>query len=302
MSDTKAIAVAKRQLARFLSITDPVLAVVQDSLRATLLGRLTDDERRLTSGIENLRTGLRSRDEIIDTSFARQRHSAGGTDRSTRRRPPASSRRSVAEMTGSSLSQFWALLLFALIRRLKPSCCLELGTCVGISAAYQAAALTLNGHGRLATLEGAVDLAEVSRQNLGHLGFGNVDVVLGTFDRTVHDTAQRMTPIDFALIDGSHQEDPAVRYFNSLAAHAAERSLIVLDDVALSSGMKRAWTTVRHHPDVIRSLDLGKFGVCLLHRGGRQTGFVDLSCLPFVADDRAAREDAARWLRCAGLA
>ena len=44
-----------------------------------------------------------------------------------------------------------------LVRELRPHSCLELGTGVGVSAGYQAAAMELNGVGRLLTLDGSAD-------------------------------------------------------------------------------------------------------------------------------------------------
>jgi hypothetical protein len=58
--------------------------------------------------------------------------------------------RTVGEVSkGASKPYFWSLLLFKLIRKFRPSICLELGTCLGISASFQAAALKLNGIGKI---------------------------------------------------------------------------------------------------------------------------------------------------------
>ena len=54
----------------------------------------------------------------------------------------------------ASKPYFWSLLLFKLIREFKPSRSIELGTCLGISGAYQASAQKINKRGRLITLEG----------------------------------------------------------------------------------------------------------------------------------------------------
>ncbi len=85
----------------------------------------------------------------------------------------------------SSKSAFWAGVLFKLVREFEPGTCLELGTNMGISAAYQASALKLNGAGRLITLEGEDARAVLARRNLGQLGLENVEVVLGQFRDTL---------------------------------------------------------------------------------------------------------------------
>ena len=54
----------------------------------------------------------------------------------------------------SSIPPASAALLFSMVRHQKPKSCVEMGTCVGISGAYIAAALQLNRCGKLVTLEG----------------------------------------------------------------------------------------------------------------------------------------------------
>src|SRR5215204_1409803 len=56
-------------------------------------------------------------------------------------------------------------LLFRLVREFAPTSCLELGTCIGVSAAFQAAALELNGAGHLLTLERKPMLVEAARNH-----------------------------------------------------------------------------------------------------------------------------------------
>ena len=69
-----------------------------------------------------------------------------------------------------SIPSTWGAFLLRLIRQLSPSSCLELGAGLGLSAAYQAAALELNGSGSLVTLEGAEAWAVVAEQGLDELG------------------------------------------------------------------------------------------------------------------------------------
>ena len=77
--------------------------------------------------------------------------------------------RTLGDMTRSSTSPRWAYLLFRLIRELRPESVLEMGSCVGISACYQAAALELNGAGKLLTLEGAPVLAARTARSIEEL-------------------------------------------------------------------------------------------------------------------------------------
>ena len=51
-----------------------------------------------------------------------------------------------------------------IVRELSPRACLELGAGYGISAAYQGAALELNGSGTLTTMERIEALGEIVTQ------------------------------------------------------------------------------------------------------------------------------------------
>ena len=92
--------------------------------------------------------------------------------------------KAIGDACKTSKSHFWSFLLFKLIREFKPSTCLELGTALGISACYQAAALKLNQAGNLTTLEGADSLALIAKQHFQALGLDNVRVVIGRFQDT----------------------------------------------------------------------------------------------------------------------
>lgn len=154
-----------------------------------------------------------------------------------------------------------ALLLFRLVRELKPRTAIELGTNVGISACYQAAALKLNGAGKLVTLEGASSLASVAARNFTHLGLGNVEVVRGRFQDTLSKVLSDHSPVDYAFIDGHHDEEATLKYFHAFAPTLSDTAVVVFDDISWSGGMARAWEAIRRHEQVRVSVDLGSMGI-----------------------------------------
>lgn len=158
----------------------------------------------------------------------------------------------------------WALILFKLIREFKPTTCIELGTCLGISAAYQASAQKLNEKGRLISLEGAAPLASIAGENLKQLGLDNTTVVSGRFQDTLEHVLDENRPIDYAFIDGHHDERATLSYFEQFLPHKAEESIFVFDDIAWSEGMRRAWRSIQKHDAVRVSVDLGIIGICVL--------------------------------------
>jgi len=160
----------------------------------------------------------------------------------------------------------WCLLLFKLVRHLKPAACIELGTCLGVSAAYLGAAQKLNQRGRVATLEGAPALAALAEQHLQSLGLDNVRVVVGRFQDTLAGVIQADRPLDFVFIDGHHEEKATLQYFEQVYPALASKAVVVFDDIAWSDGMQRAWRSIEDDPRVQLSVDLSRVGVAVIDR------------------------------------
>jgi predicted O-methyltransferase YrrM len=229
-----------------------------------LRSQLAADEAAKVDQIEALRRrAMRSKEPIEHLDFG-----AGKPKESLSADTMASGRkrdRTVAQMSGASKSPFWAGLLFRLIRNLGATKGLELGTCLGVSAAYQASAMELNGHGHLFTLEGAPALAEISRRHLESLGLGGrVSIVLGRFEDTLDGVLAAQAPFDFVFIDGHHDEHATLTYFDRIHPFLARDAIVVFDDIDWSKGMKRAWKKLQGDVRLPVSVDLGRIGVCQL--------------------------------------
>ena len=121
---------------------------------------------------------------------------------------------------GSCIGPAWSRVLFHLVREAAPVNALELGTGLGLSAAYQGAALELNGHGRLMTIEGAVPLADIARVNLARLGITTVEVVTGRFREALPPVLERCRPLELRL----HRRPPRRTGHGRLLPRRAGRS------------------------------------------------------------------------------
>jgi len=224
---------------------DPAAADIARALAATTKRTPSADEQDLLHRIEDLRGELLRSQEELDVVD----HGCGVPDDDVGRDEMYHGRRFVrtARQTchdGSKRPQE-ALLLFELVRAFRPTACLELGTSLGISAAYQGAALELNRNGRLVTIEGAPALADLARRNLKMLGLDHrVEVLTGRFADRLPDLLK--DGFEFSFIDGDHQEDATVEYFDGIVTSMrGERQLTVLDDIRWSPGMRRAWQRIR---------------------------------------------------------
>jgi predicted O-methyltransferase YrrM len=169
--------------------------------------------------------------------------------------------RTLGDMARSSKKPHWARLLHNVVRELRPATCLELGACVGISAAYQAAALELNGEGRLITLEGAEPLAARSERTLVELGLdGRASVRAGQFADTLPVVLPELEPLEYAFIDGHHTETATLEYMTRILPHVADEAVLVFDDIDWSPGMRKAWQQIAADPRFALTVDLGTIG------------------------------------------
>jgi predicted O-methyltransferase YrrM len=160
----------------------------------------------------------------------------------------------------ASKPEQWGRLLFRIVRQVKPEFCLELGTCLGISAAYIGAALKVNRRGHLYSIEGAAALADVAKRNLAQLGLDNVSVLTGRFHDVLPSLLLRQ--YGFTFIDGHHDRDATLSYFAQILPHAS--GVMVFDDIHWSPGMSEAWEQIRQHPRVRHAEDMQQVGMCWL--------------------------------------
>jgi predicted O-methyltransferase YrrM len=165
----------------------------------------------------------------------------------------------------SSKSPAEAAFLFSMVRQQKPASCIEMGTCVGISSSYIAAALRLNNRGKLISLEGVPALAEIARHNFSALCLEKlVEVVVGPFHDTLLPTLQAASPIDFIFIDGHHDEQATQRYFAMALPFLARLCVAIFDDINWSEGMRRAWSNIIAAPQCTARFSLRGFGIAVL--------------------------------------
>jgi predicted O-methyltransferase YrrM len=248
------------RVARQLRDRGPVGKGVARALIATLRSELEPNEKEWVARIEALRAQLESSwREVAIPAYGDFRRLTAANGGARGEPPPVGT--TVGTVTRSSNGPWSCALLMRLVRELVPRRCVELGTCVGISAAYQGAALDLNGTGRLVTIEGAAELGELSRENVDGLGLSRVHVRTARFGDALPALARELGPVDFALIDGDHTEEGTVANFEALLDSIADDAVLVFDDIRWSAGMRRAWSRIARHEHTATAIDLGTMGI-----------------------------------------
>lgn len=151
-----------------------------------------------------------------------------------------------------------AALLFSAVKAWQPAKVLEMGTCCGVSGAYLLAALD---GGRLLSLEMSPILADAASSFWSGLGLAG-EVRVGDFAETF-EAALNPAP-NVAFVDGNHQEEPTLHYFDRLADVCESGSLLVFDDLAWSDGMQSAWSMIKADGRVAAFADLETIGMVVL--------------------------------------
>jgi predicted O-methyltransferase YrrM len=240
---------------------DPAALALRRAVSATVAGRTARPEREDMERIEALRRELAASSLVIE----RIDHGAGEHE------PLAveayhggvTVTQGIGEFCRrSSVGPRWSRLLFHLVREAAPARALEMGTALGISAAYQGAALQRNGRGRLVTIEGSRPLAEIARSNLARLGIDSVDVVEGTFADVLPAVLERLRPLDYAYVDGHHDGRATLDYVEQLLEVMPGPGIVVIDDIGINAGMREAWHAMSRHPRMTFASDLRRLGVC----------------------------------------
>ena len=167
-----------------------------------------------------------------------------------------------------SLPRTSARFLLRLVRELAPRSCLELGTGFGISTAYQAAGLELNGTGRITTLD-IRGMMEIAAPGLSRLGLaGRVELVSGRIEDTMAGALDAGAPIDSAFLDADHTEIGTIAPFEAIVPHLSPGAVVVFDDINWTSEMRRAWRRVSARPEVVAAYGVHRLGVAIVGPDG----------------------------------
>lgn len=259
----RAIFQARKILKQLHSINIPAVNKIANAIDDTFNDNLSSEEKKWVDRIEELRSVLSADStEITFTDYGAGSPKLNRTEKEMYDGVVITT--TVSNVCKSSKPRFWALVLFKLIREFKPTTSIELGTCLGISAAYQAAAYKINNKGGITTMEGADSLASLSEKNLRKLGLDNVIVICGKFQDTLDRVLSENKPIDYAFIDGHHDEKATISYFESFIPNLSNKAIIVFDDISWSSGMRQAWNRIIENKNVKFWVDLQIMGICLL--------------------------------------
>lgn len=200
------------------------------------------------SRIEKLRNELlNNHEEINVTDFG----TAWGGPKNYRRKISAIAKHSARPAK-------YAQLLFRIVNYYKSETILELGTSFGISTLHMAAA---NAQSQLITIEGCPETSAIAKQNFQKLGFKNIQSETGNFDDVLNKILPGIEKLDLVFVDGNHQKDATLNYFQKCIAKSHSKSIFIFDDINYSAGMQEAWRQIKSNPAVTVTVDLFVMGI-----------------------------------------
>jgi predicted O-methyltransferase YrrM len=162
----------------------------------------------------------------------------------------------------SSIDPFYGGILHRLTKELQPTNLLELGTAVGLSAAYMASAID---QGQLTTIEGDPFLAEVARQTCDTLGFTNVQIKQGSFETVLKTIPLTEKKYQLIYIDGHHHPDAVHQYLDNLTHTLNGFRAVIVDDIRWSPDMLAGWKSLVKRPEWNLRIDIFRMGILLYH-------------------------------------
>ena len=174
-----------------------------------------------------------------------------------------SNQRIVKDIANSSLKpRKFAQLLFRMVQYYQPATIIELGTSFGITSAYLSAG---NQNAQLYTCEGATNIAAIAQQNFDALQIKNIELVNGDFAKTLPSLFNKISPVDFAFVDGNHRKAPTLQYFKQLLTHSKPTTILVFDDIHWSAEMEAAWGNIQQNAMVTLTIDLFFIGLVFIN-------------------------------------
>ena len=201
--------------------------------------------------IKKLRSLLYNRNEyIFITDFG-----AGSTINKSKKRKI----KDIAK--NSSKNSKYGELLYRIVEFYKPKKILELGTSFGISTCYLAKG---NSNSQLQTFEGCPSTAKIAQQNFKQLEIKNTDIIVGDFKNTLAKNIN--TDIDLAFVDGNHNKQSTIEYFEIILKKSNNKTILVFDDIHWSSEMEQAWKHIKESKKTTVTIDLFFIGIVFLDK------------------------------------
>jgi len=160
-------------------------------------------------------------------------------------------------------------LLFRIAAYLKCENMLELGTSLGLGTT----ALSLsNQFAYVHTVEACSNTAKVAQEYFKQFNLKNIKLHNETFNDFILKNSSET--FDLIFIDGDHNGERTLNYFNSLLNNVHNGSIIIFDDIYWSKDMTKAWENIIANEQVTVSIDTFQWGIVFFRKEQAKEHFI----------------------------
>ena len=201
--------------------------------------------------LKQIRSSLYKNDQIISV-----------TDFGAGSRIFKSHKRSISKIARTAgITPKRARLLYRISNYFKPQNTLELGTSLGLATS----ALSLgNKNGKVTTIEGCAQTASIAQKQFENFNLNNITLKTNTFEPELEKLKHKN--FDIIYIDGNHQKEATLNYFEKLLECVHNDSVMILDDIHWSPAMLEAWKIIKAHKKVTVTIDSFFWGFVFFRR------------------------------------
>ncbi len=211
--------------------------------------------------INDYRQNLKKSDKVIEVSD----YGAGSHTLKNRKRKVSDIYRH------SAIRKKYGEVLFRLVSRYKSRNIVELGTSLGVSTLYLSLPARSN---TVYTIEGCPETAAIARDLFSRLELNRINSLVGRFYDVLPSVLKKVETIDFLFVDGHHERDATVDYFNMCKEKAGNDSIFVFDDIHWSKGMEDAWREICDAPEPTVTVDLYQLGLVFFRKECKKQHYV----------------------------
>ncbi len=165
----------------------------------------------------------------------------------------------IAKNAGTTLKK--QELLFRLAGYFKPEHILELGASLGLGTMSRAIA---SPSSKITTIEGCPNTSIMTQGFFEDFELNNIHLKNETFEDFFQSSSS--VKFDFVFIDGNHNKEHTLRYFELLLEKINNHSMLIFDDIHWNTEMTEAWQIIIQHPKVTVSIDTYYWGILFFRK------------------------------------
>ncbi len=158
----------------------------------------------------------------------------------------------------SSIKYRYGRVLYKLAEYFKPGVILELGTGLGLSTFYLALG---NTYAKIYTIEACTNKANYAKEQFKKYNLENIELLNEPFENGISRAIEDSGKFDLVFMDGDHSFEKTIQYFNVVLNFSHNNTVLVIDDIYWSEGMKKAWNYIQSSEKVRVTIDLFQLGI-----------------------------------------